>query len=366
MSKETISKQQGVALIGLFLLSSNLLLPTGVKAGTDLWIAIIVAGIVSIPLVTIYARILQIFPEKNFFETIDIIFGKLWGKVLSLLLSLFVFHLGALVLRNFGEYLNVIGIRDTPKIVPMVFLQLLCIWIVKEGIEVMGRWSKFSIRFLFFLVLITVIFMSHEWNLRHLLPMFYNGLGPIWDGVLHVISLPFAETVVFLMIFSSISNGKRAIYQVFWYGLFFGIFVTLITSINELLTLGIDIYRYSKFPSHAAISRLYVGNFLQRLEIIPVVGILGGGFIKVSVCLLGTTRGLAHILNLKDYRFLITPIGLLMLNLSIFVYDDILELTTWSSDIWPSYSFVFQILLPVFIWLAGEIYLYRRKKSQPA
>lgn len=364
MSKEVISKQQGVALIGLFLMSSNLVLPTGLKAGTDLWIAIIVAGIISFPILTIYARILSINPQKNFFGILEEIFGKYAGKFLSLILIFYAFHLGALVLRNFGEYLNVIGITDTPKIIPMAFLQILCIWIVKEGAEVMGRWSKFSIRFMLFPTIITVLFMSNQWNFKNLLPIFYNGIGPILDGVLHVISLPFAETVIFLLVFSSISNGKRAIYQVFWYGLLIGVFITLITSLNELLILGIDTYSHSKFPSHNAISRLYVGNFLQRLEIIPVIALLGGGFIKASACLIGTTRGVAYILNMKNYRFLVTPIGLLMLNLSIFVYDDVLELISWANNIWPYYSLLFQIFLPVFIWVAGEIYLFRSKKKQ--
>lgn len=365
MGKEVITKHQAITFIGVFLMSSNLVLPTGVKAGTDLWIAIIVAGIISFFILTIYARILSIVPEKDFFETMEIIFGKYIGKFLSLILIWYAFHLGALVLRNFGEYLNVIGITDTPKIIPMAFLQILCIWIVKEGVGVLGRWSKFAIRFFLGLVILTIGFMSNQWDLKNLLPIFYNGVGPIFDGVLHVISLPFAETVVFLLIFSTISKGKRATYQVFWYGLLIGVLVTLVTSVNELLTLGIDAYSHSKFPSHNAISRLYVGDFLQRLEIIPAVGLLGGGFIKVSACLIATTRGLAHMLNLKDYRFLVTPIGLLMLNLSMLVYEDILELIPWASDVWPFYSLVFQVFLPVCIWLAGEIYLFRSKKSQP-
>jgi spore germination protein KB len=106
-----------------------------------------------------------------------------------------------------------------------------------------------------------------------------------------------------------------------------------------------------------------VGDFLQRLEIIPAVALLTGGFVKISICLLASTRGVSKLFNCEEYRFLVTPVGLLMLNLAYLVYDNIVEMMAGIAEVWTFYAFPFQVILPLIIWVGAEITVHRGKQK---
>jgi len=79
------------------------------------------------------------------------------------------------------------------------------------------------------------------------------------------------------------------------------------------------------------------------------------GLIKVCICLLSTCNGFSKLFDLHDYRFIVTPIGLLVINLSYFIHDSIMDKTEFASDIYPYYAFPFHVILPIIIWIAAEI-----------
>ncbi|MDF2533385.1 MAG: hypothetical protein K0Q65_2966, partial [Clostridia bacterium] len=102
MNKEKISDSQGMKLVILFIFGSTLVMGTGGEAERDMWISIVIAVFLAVPIYLIYSRILSLFPDKDLFEILEQNFGKFFGKLISLVFIWFAFHLGALVLRNFG------------------------------------------------------------------------------------------------------------------------------------------------------------------------------------------------------------------------------------------------------------------------
>ncbi len=362
MNKEFISVKQGISILIIFIMGSSMVLPTATDAENDLWIAIILGFVMAVPMITIYARIISLFPNKDFFDIVELLFGKIGGKFIALLYIWFAFYLGSLVLRNFGEYLSAVGIPSTPMIVTMSILGLLCIWVTKEGVEVLGRLCLFAVRFLVVSIIFIVLLLTTEWDFKNILPIFYNGYKPVLAGAMGAFAFPFTEIVVFMMISSL--NGAKNIYKTFWFGLAIGGSIIFLTSITELLTLGYELYHQSYFPSHIAVSRLNIGNLLQRLEIIPAVALLTGGFVKISTCLLAASKGLSRVFEYDHYRFIVTPLGILMINLAYLVYDNIMDMVSWAQDYWPIFAFPFQVILPLIIWIAAELKAKRLKERQ--
>ncbi len=140
MNKEVISNKQGICLIILFITGSTFVVGIGSKAENDSWLAIILSTLFAFPILMIYARLLSLFPQKDLFDILEIIFGKFIGKFISILYIWFSLHLGTLVLRNFGEFIGTISLSKTPMIIPMIFIIFLSTWIIKGGIELLGRW----------------------------------------------------------------------------------------------------------------------------------------------------------------------------------------------------------------------------------
>lgn len=365
MNKEFISDRQGISMIILFILGSTLVLGTGGQARTDLWLAIILAVLFSFPLFTIFARLLSLFPDKNLYDIVHAVLGNIIGKIVTLIYIWFTFHLGTLVLTNFGYYLITVDLPLTPMIVPILFMVLLCIWGVKEGLEVLGRISKFVLILIILLIILTIGLLAPQWRIEHILPPLCHGWKTLFSGTVSAISFPFAEIIVLLGVFAPFKR-KMMPYKVFWLGLLIGGVCIFVTSLSDILVLGGELYPLSYFPMHVAVSRLKIGDFIQRMEIIPAVAFVICGFIKVSICLMASSKGIAKLFNFDDYRFIVAPIGLLMANFSTFVYHDIMEMTTFAIQVWKYYAIPFEVLLPLIIWIIAEVKVRKMKKQSSA
>lgn len=136
--------------------------------------------------------------------------------------------------------------------------------------------------------------------------------------------------------------------------------------IRNILVLGADTEHVLYFPSYSTIGLIQVGTFIERIEIIVAVVYLLTGIIKIGICLYAVSNGIAKVFNFGSYRTLVAPIGLLMMNLSCFIYTNTMEMFTWASKIYPYYAIPFQIILPVVILIASEITVRMVKREQYA
>ncbi|MCG8642507.1 MAG: spore germination protein, partial [Desulfobacterales bacterium] len=68
MKKEVISDKEGLALFVLFIIGTNAILGTGFAAKQDVWLAILLGMLISLPIIFVYARLHFIFPQKNLFD----------------------------------------------------------------------------------------------------------------------------------------------------------------------------------------------------------------------------------------------------------------------------------------------------------
>jgi spore germination protein KB len=143
MQKEKITDREAILLVVTFSIGSSLIIGLGGSAKNDGWIAGIVGLIMAIPMLLVYSRILSLFHGKDLFDILNITFGKVVGKIVAIIYIWYAFHLGALVLRNFGEFVNIVAMPETPIFVPMLCLGLVCIIAANLGIEVMGRTTAY-------------------------------------------------------------------------------------------------------------------------------------------------------------------------------------------------------------------------------
>lgn len=360
MNKEVISDFQGICLVILFISGSTLALPTGSAAGSDLWLAILLALIIAIPLYMVYARLLSLYPGKDLFDILEIVFGKVFGKAIALIFVLYTFSLGVLILRDQGEFLITLSLPETPMIVPMIIIIILCVMAVKAGIEAMGRWATLFVMLNGPIPTITILMLIPLMDISNIQPILFNGVKPLLRGTLDALSFPFGDTVVFLMIFFALKS-KKSSYNVLIKGLLFGGILIAGVSLAEILVLGQDLYLANYYPNHSVASKVSIGDILQRLEVVAIVATITSYFLKLSVCLLAVVNGIAKILDFKDYRFIVIPTALLMCNVSYFIFDSIMAKYMWNSEVGTYYFLPFQVFLPIVILIAAEI----KKRQKP-
>ncbi|WFD10173.1 GerAB/ArcD/ProY family transporter [Tepidibacter hydrothermalis] len=354
MNKEIISDKQGIALIILFIVGTSSIQASGLDAKQDLWITVILSIFMALPVVILFGRLHVIFPQKDLFDIIEICFGKFIGKIIIMLFTFFCFETGSEVLRNFGQFVNIVTLHDTPLVIPDTIMIILCIWAVKEGIELTGRWSEFFILIVIGFLFVSVLLLIPDINMNNISPTLYNGAKPVMQGAFIVFLFPFTQILPFTMAFSTFKR-KTSPYKVYTVGLIIGGILIFVISVTNILVLGINQASIVYHPSYFTTGRIDIGNFVQRVEVIITTIFSLGAFIKISIYLLGACKGVVKIFGYVDYRFIVMPIALSMLNLSCFIVDNIMEFWEWTDEVWKYYGLFFQVILPIIIWITCEI-----------
>lgn len=354
MKNEVISERQAIILIILFIIGSSFLLGSGGAAKQDAWIAVIIAVLWGIILLLMFSRILSLFPGKDLFDILEILMGKFLGKILSILMIWFAFHDGSLVLRNLSAFTNILVFDNTPVAVPMIFFSILLIWCLKSGFEVFGRWSEFFIWVIIITFLTISLLSIPQMDISRLKPILGNGIVPILKGAFGSFSFPFGETVVFMMVFSNIAKVKNY-KKTFIIGLLIGGGLIILAVLRNILLLGSGTISRTYFPSTMAVSLIQLGELLERLEMLVAIIFLVCAFVKVCICVFAVCNGISKVFGLNDYKFIATPVILLMLNFSFIVYKSTMEMAFWAFNIWPYYAFPFEVVIPLIVFIMAEI-----------
>ena len=264
MKQEFITKKQGIVLIIMFIIGSSSLMVMGLDAQRDLWLAIVIAIVVGMIMMLVFARLISILPEKDIFETLEFLFGKTIGRLLLIPITWFAFDLCSIVLRNYGQFILTIGLPETPLVVPIIAIMLGCSIAVKYGIEVLGRWSELFVVPIIGFILLVVLILIKYMNFDNVLPILYNGLGPVIKGSFGILAFPFWETVVFLIAFPAFTKSVST-YKIFTNGLLLGGIVIFISSMTDFLVLGYNAAVRLYYPTYSTVARIDIGQTLQRL-----------------------------------------------------------------------------------------------------
>lgn len=354
MNKETISNKQAISIMILFLSGSTSIFVTGLDAKKDLWLSIIMATLMVFPMIAVFARLHYLFPNKDLFDIIEKCVGKIGGKVIIIIFTWYSFYWAADVLNNYGFFIRSVSLTETPRTVLILFLIFLCAFCISKGIEVLGRCAGVLVIIAIISIFIIVALLIPKMDLNNLRPVLAEGFKPVIKGAYNVFTLPFVQTVAFTMAFSSFKNRKSS-YKIYFLGLLLGALVTLIISTTNILIIGIDEATNDFYPSYMAVSRMDIGDILQRLEVIIAIVFVLGGFIKISILLLCTCKGIAKLFGFQDYRFMVWIIALLVINLAYFQYDNVMHYFNFNTYIWTYYFFPFHIILPIAIWITAEV-----------
>ena len=360
--REIISNKQGIALIILFINGEASIFIEGICAKSDTWLALILGLVMSLPMVLIFARLLSLFPEKSLFDIVEICLGKILGKVFILVYTWFCFHAVAITLEDWVFFVKSATLPDTPNWVIIGLLILLCAYGVKQGIEVLGRWSEMFVVITVIEVIAVFFLLLPKFHWDYLTPVLYEGPKPVFQGAFLTFLFPMTYIVGFLPVLS-LRKEKNSAYKIFFYGLLIGSAILFLIYIGVILTLGP--YNASRiyYPTYVKVSLISIGNFLQRLDILAAVVYISGIFIQTSIFLMGACRGFAKLFVFPDYRFIVWPMTLLAATLAIYEPGSIMNYFEFAIDAWPYYVFPFEVILPLCLWIVAEIRVYSAGKQ---
>lgn len=361
MQNDKISMHQAICMIILFLFGSSVLLGMGIGPVGDSWVAIITAAILGSIFSLVYARLISLFPEQNFYDIAELVFGKIIGKLIIVLMMWYTIHLAALVLRNFSEFIQIVTLEETPQTVVMIAILVVTGYMVLSGIQTFGKWIMLAIIFVVMVFLFTVVLSIDEINISNFLPILTYDLTTLGSKTLKLFTFPFAETVIFLMLADSIKKSANP-YKIYLYGLFLGTLLLAGTFLRNLIILGAPVLEKSYFPSYMTTRILSIAESFSRIEVTIFYNFLLGGISKISVCLFAAVKGAEKLFNLQKSWKSVCVITLVILLISKFQFNSFFEMLSFI-DIYPYYAIFFQVIIPLFVWISAEIKVYIAHRS---
>lgn len=362
MSREMISPRLAFCILALFIFGSSVILGVSCDAGQDSWISLILASLLVLPMILVYARIMRLFPEKDVFEIIEIIFGKIFGKCLILLLTWYALHLCALVLRDFSEFVEISIMPETPQLSIMFIMIAVVVYMAVSSAKTIGRWSLSVLPFVILVVVLTTAFALSKMDFSNIQPVLEHDAKTLFAGSYKLFAFPLAETVIFLALADAIKRDASP-YRIYLYAIFFGTLVLLTVILRNMLLLGSEVMCAEYFPSYMAARIINIADFMARIEGTIAMNFVLAGIVKMAVCLIAAAKGLAHLFHLTEYKRLVFPVALVAVALSAVIYDSTMEMFDFL-DVYQYYAIPFQIVIPLLIWLFAEIKT-RRQKAPP-
>ena len=353
MNKETISLRQAIYSIMLFIFGSSIVLGVSGTAGQDAWLSLVLATLGSFPLLMMYARIIHLYPETDFFDILITVFGQIIGKVIIVLFTWYAIHLGALVLRNFSEFLQIVSMPETPELPLMAALALVTAYLAKSSTSVLGKWSVIMLPIVVIVILLTVVLAVKDMDFSNLLPVLEKGWAPVAEGAYQIVTFPFAETVLFLCLASAIKKEDSP-YKIYGYSLLAASGFLILVMIRNIAVLGPTMVGISYFPSYTTARILRLGDFLSRIEGTITMNFLLSGIVKITVCLIAAAKGMAKLFNVNVYKNMLMPVSMLALALCAIVYKNVMEMFGFLKY-YQFYAIPFQIVIPLAVWIAAEI-----------
>lgn len=355
MQKNVLSQKQAVFILTLFFMGNSLVLGGNTEAKQDSWITVLIAAALFFPVLIVYARLLGLYPGYGLYEIILDIFGRIAGKITIFFYVLYSIYLGALVMRNFSEFLQVVALPETPQLLSLLTGFLLCAWMTKCGVAVLGKWARFvfpiSVAASVFTVILSIKFMDPD----HLKPIAATDVGTLMSGSFSLFAFPFAESILFASFFGSIrTKSKNGPYVIYSGAILISIVLFLMVTLRNILVLGVPSMMMYYFPSYEAVSVLSLGDFFTRFEVLIGIVFTFGGFVKISVCIFSASTGIARLIKVRNYKNLVIPAGLLMMTLASILYSNTRQMID-GINTYKYFALPFQVVFPVAILIGAEI-----------
>ncbi|MFC5700226.1 GerAB/ArcD/ProY family transporter [Cohnella faecalis] len=362
MEKAKLGVSQLFALICLFEFGSAIVVGLGMQAKQDAWLAILIGMIGGMALFAVYNSLFRLHPEIPLTGYIPKIVGVWIGYPLSVAYILYFMYIAARVLRDLGALLLTSKLDRTPMSVINLMIILIVIYAIVLGIETLGRAGEFFLAVMILCLVAGAVsaFASGIIHPENLAPVLENG----WKLVLTTafpltLTFPFGEMIVFTMLLPYLNQPARSAKTGMTALLSCGLILGFIRAV-DISVLGLQKAGTSLFPLLETLSKVNIGNVIQRLDAIVIMILVIGGFFKIAVFTYAAALGISHTFKLRNRSLLAIFVGLAVWVASLFIARNVLEHLETGLSIVPFYLHLplqagIPVLLLVLAWIRTKM-----------
>lgn len=366
MQNEKINSYQFLVIVIFFTVGTSILnVPAAlaIVAKQDAWIAAIIGTLLGILLVWLFTKIGLWFPNLTFVQMNETLFGKWIGKAFSLLFLFMTLLYSAIILYYSGSFLTTHVMPNTPMAATNILMAIILVMAVRLGLETIARSAEILTGVFFLLFIILVVFIAPKVKFEHIQPVFEADINSIAESSLILLVVSTVNAVTLLMVFPASINQPKSAKKSFFIGnLIGGIIIIIVTSLC-IFVLGADLTRRQEYPTYGLAKIINIGNFVNRVESLMAALWIICLYYKMVIYFYASVYGLAQILNLKDYRPLTYPLGMIVVVLSLIIFPNVIDQHIFDATISKYLSLTIGLLLPLLMVI---VYALRKQFKKDA
>lgn len=305
-------------------------LPVVVSAGRDAWLSTLLAAAATSGVLPLFVWFGIRFPGRNMVQTALDQLGPWVGRLVTLPWLWAFLHLAATVLRDFSEALATAILPGAPLVLLMGAMIAVAAFIVRQGIEVIGRLADLITVIFLFSVVTTLLLALPSMHFDRLTPFLAEGWKPVIAGTASVLAWNLELFVVGMAV--AHLPRPRAALGVTLLTLWAATLVVTFAAIAVTATFGPAEAARLLFPVFSLAEQISVAVFFSRIEPLPMLAWGLGLALKLSLLFYAGARGLEDWLGLPRYQPLVLPMGAILLLGAFVLYDDAVQLRTWTTQ----------------------------------
>lgn len=236
-------------------------------AQQDAWLAVLVGGLLPLLVLVLIERLGRRFPNMDFIEMSQALFGKTVGSLLVIILSIHMLASTARVIVRFALMDSIYILPQTPLWVICLLLLLVSLYVASQGAKVVGRINEL----MFYLYLPTFLFFVTPLlslaDYTNLMPLGGTGPANIARGSL-MASLYFSRMEFLLVAYFMVTRKDEVLKAGIWAVSFVVASYTLVAA-TALLVFGseslsrqmsplIGIFKAVRYPTVERLDQLFV------------------------------------------------------------------------------------------------------------
>lgn len=330
--------------------------------GNDGWLIIAAFGIAHIFIAFLFVGLNSRFPGKTFPEYIQEIIGVIPGKLLVFLIACYIMFNLSYEVREFTEVAKMFLLQRTPSEIIILSLILVCVYVVRGGVESVGRLVEITFPILFIPFFLVLIPGLPNTDISNLLPFGSDILTKL-QRMLPSAPRAFRGIEYILFYIGFMEKPQKAYKPVAWGLIFVTGFYTLV-SIIGLSAFGVKSATKAIWPLLLYIRNISIpGLFIERLDgiilslwVITVFTTIVTGFFIV-------TYSLSEIFNTKEQKQYALPLMIVIYYLAL-QPAGLAELYQWGDWIFKYISSTFIYIVPIVVLMIAAVRRLGVKKNE--
>lgn len=347
----------------LITIGTALLVPMSqiaVAAGSrqDSWLAEILSLAIQLVMLRVVLKLAMRFPGMEFASCLKEICGSFLGNFIALLYIWFFIFSSAAFLREITSFSIAMIYIETPPFVISLIILFTAGYIAFLGLEVIARTNEIILPIIIILYFTAFFLLLKEINWDNLKPVLENGVIPILRGAF--VSSGSFVFVAFVAVALPYINKPRECRRSLALGSIIQGVAVIFATIVVIGVMGPGLAQSTLYRGYLAVRYISYANFVEHLDPIALSIFVLSRVIKISVFFYASCLVTGQLFNLKSYRFLYIPAGIVILIFSRVFFRDAAQLNRFFVTIWPIHNYIFELVFPLFLLILAMV----RKKGE--